>query len=219
MSVDTHIELINYYEILEVSPQASADEIYDAYSRVKQTYSPRNPELFKTFNIEELQQLLVLIEEAYSTIGNEKTRKIYDKKLFAAYPELEVKLPSLDFKEDKPVEESKATPKPLPSGHAKTPLSIYPIDDAFEALIESQEFYDGNFLARVRKYKRVKLEDFSQYTCIAVKYLYAIENNNYTALPARVFTQGYIQQYCKVLGLDAKKIIPSFMTLYQNARE
>ena len=54
----------------------------------------------------------------------------------------------------------------------------------------------------MRKYKKVKLEDFSQQTCISIRYLYAIENNNYNALPAAVFVRGYIHQYCKTLNLD-----------------
>lgn len=213
--------LTNYYEILEVSPQASEHEIHQAYVNVKKAYSLRNPDIFKNFSFDELQQLLIVIEEAYSTVGNKDTREIYDAKLFSVYPNLKTQLGSMQFVEEN-LSPEKSTPSAgttLPEGYAKTPLSIYEVDESFEALAHSQEFYDGIFLGKIRKYKRVKLEDFSQFTCISIKYLYAIEDNNYNALPAGVFTRGYINQYCKLLDLPAEKVITSFMKLYANGRE
>jgi curved DNA-binding protein CbpA len=210
--------ITNYYEILEVSPQASEHDIHQAYLNVKKAYSLRNPDIFKSFSFDELQQLLIVIEEAYATIGNKDTREIYDAKFFTANPGLKTQLGSVQFVEDEAAEKTENSGT-LPEGYAKTTLSIYEIDESFEALIHSQEFYDGIFLGKIRKYKRVKLEDFSQHTCISIKYLYAIEDNNYNALPAAVFTRGYINQYCKLLDLPAEKVISSFMKLYTNGRE
>lgn len=208
----------NYYEVLEVAPQATPHEIYQGYLKIKKAYSLRNLEIFKSFSFEEIQQLLILVEEAYATIGNKETREIYDARFFQLYPHLKTSLSHLDFKDDdkKPVERPTSD---LPSGFAKTPMSVYELDEAFESLIAGQDYYDGVFLGKIRKYKKVKLEDFSQQTCISIRHLYAIEDNNYTALPAQVFVRGYINQYCKILGLDADKVISSFMKLYTNGRQ
>jgi len=215
--METTDALTNYYEILEVSPQASEHEIHQAYVSIKKAYSLRNPDIFKNFSFDELQQLLIVIEEAYATVGNKDTREIYDAKFFVSYPNLKTQLGTVQFMEDEIAAEP--TSSTLPEGYAKTSLSIYEVDESFEALVHSQEYYDGIFLGKIRKYKRVKLEDFSQHTCISIKYLYAIEDNNYNALPAAVFTRGYINQYCKLLGLPADKVITSFMKLFANGRE
>jgi hypothetical protein len=237
---------INYYDILEVDPKASSFEVYQAYLKVKKTYSLRDPQMFKNFTFDEIQELLTMIEEAYSTIGNDETRVVYDAQFFKIYPHLRSKIGTVDFDESpravlaanpsatpppsvvsetamEPVSAITAVhqtaPNPVPSGLGKTSLSSYEIDESFEAQISTQEFFDGVFLGKIRKYKKIKIEDLSQKTCISLKYLYAIEDNNYNALPAPVFTRGYVVQYCKFLDLDADKVIPTFMKLYQNGRE
>jgi curved DNA-binding protein CbpA len=244
MGISSIDHFINYYDILEVNPQASSFEVYQAYLKIKKTYSLRDPQMFKNFTFDEIQELLTMIEEAYSTIGNEETRVIYDAQFFKIYPHMKSKIGTVDF-DDTPkaflssaptlqvvqttevtspapatvATATHATPNPVPSGLGKTSLSSYEIDEAFEAQISTQEFFDGVFLGKIRKYKKVKIEDLSQKTCISIKYLYAIEDNNYNALPAPVFTRGYVVQYCKFLDLDADKVIPTFMKLYQNGRE
>lgn len=211
-------DLTNYYEILEVPPQASEHEIHQAYINIKKAYSLRNPHIFKSFSFDELQQLLIMIEEAYATVGNNETREIYNAKFFEVYPQFKGQTSQLQFVEsdDKIAEPAGSS---VPQGYAKTALSVYEVDESFEALMHNQEFIDGISLGKIRKYKRVKLEDFSQHTCISIKYLYAIEDNNYSALPAPVFVRGYINQYCKLLDLPAEKVITSFMKLYSNGRE
>lgn len=72
-------EQTNYYEVLEVSPDAAAAEIHKAYQRARQTYSQDNPALYSMFSPEEARELLRLIDEAYAVLGNQATRKTYDE--------------------------------------------------------------------------------------------------------------------------------------------
>ncbi|MBY0385333.1 helix-turn-helix domain-containing protein [bacterium] len=218
---------INYYDILEVDPKASSFEVYQAYLKIKKTYSLRDPQMFKNFTFDEIQDLLTMIEEAYATIGNEETRMVYDAQFFKIYPHLKSKIGNMDFSENSPtasfttphIVNTEPQPVNVPQGLGKTSLSSYEVDETFEAQIMNQDYFDGVFLGKIRKYKKVKIEDMSQKTCISLKYLYAIEDNNYNALPAPVFTRGYIVQYCKILNIDADKVVTTFMKLYQNGRE
>lgn len=215
-------QFFNYYEILEVDPKASGQEIYQAYARIKKTYSLRNPDIFKSFTFDELQELLVVVEEAFATVGNKDTRDIYDQQFAKVYPEFQ--LEKLDFVSDEKKEIQEATPADVPSdlipaGFGKTSLSTYKVDDTLESMIAHQEFFDGAFLGKIRRYKNVNIEDLSKTTCISMKYLNALEDNNYNALPAAVFTRGYVNQYCKILNLNADRVIPSFMKLFNNERK
>lgn len=222
-------QFFNYYEILEVDPKATSQEIYQAYARIKKTYSLRNPDIFKSFTFDELQELLVVVEEAFATVGNKDTRDIYDQQYAKIYPDFQ--MPNMDFvapekveKTEKKIEKLDESPATVPSdlipaGFSKTSLSTYKVDDTLESLIAHQEFFDGTFLGKIRRYKNVNLEDLSKNTCISMKYLYALEDNNYNALPAAVFTRGYVNQYCKILNLDADRVIPSFMKLFNNERK
>lgn len=215
-------QFFNYYEILEVDPKASGQEIYQAYARIKKTYSLRNPDIFKSFTFDELQELLVVVEEAFATVGNKDTRDIYDQQFAKVYPEFQ--LEKLDFVSDekKEIQEAKPADVPsdlIPAGFGKTSLSTYKVDDTLESMIAHQEFFDGAFLGKIRRYKNVNIEDLSKTTCISMKYLNALEDNNYNALPAAVFTRGYVNQYCKILNLNADRVIPSFMKLFNNERK
>lgn len=229
MGTTTSEPIINFYEILEVSPKASQHEIYQSYQKVKKTYSLKNPEIFANFTLEEVQQLAFMIEEAYATIGNQVMREIYDAKFQEAFPPTE----PVEIEDSEPELKSEAesakealmeaviekTEELNDEGKGSTPLSTYDIDENFEIVISSQDFFDGIFLGKIRKYKKISIEDFSKKTCINQKYLYAIESNNYAALPVPVFTRGYICQYCKLLDLDVDKVVSSFMKLFANGRE
>lgn len=74
-------EQTNYYEVLEVTPDAPATEIHKAYQRARQTYSQDNPALYSMFSAEEARELLRLIDEAYNVLSNHGTRKQYDDSL------------------------------------------------------------------------------------------------------------------------------------------
>jgi curved DNA-binding protein CbpA len=210
-------EALNYYEILDVPPTADQHRIFKAYKEAQETFSLNNTQLFNVFSEEEAQDWLDLIEEAYRVIGSPNARREYDlelqDKINPALPGFEI----TDRKDAKPVATNSLSETPLPEGFARTKLSQYEVKSKMEELIASQDLFDGLFLKKVREYKNIGLNQFSQATCIAIRHLYAIENNNFSVLPASVFVRGYIIQYCRILDLDEGKVVPSFMSILKNA--
>src|ERR1700677_3698923 len=67
-----------YYELLEIDASATQEEILKAYNRARATYGHNSPALYSLFNKEEAQDLLKLIDEAYSVLSNQFKRKQYD---------------------------------------------------------------------------------------------------------------------------------------------
>lgn len=65
----------------------------------------------------------------------------------------------------------------------------------------------GEYLKREREIRGVSLEDISNVTKIRVGLLIAVERNDFDALPATPFVKGFIQAYCRYLGLDAQDAI------------
>lgn len=72
---------VNYYEVLEVAYDAPQHEVHKAYTRARATYAQDNPALYSMFTREEARDLLKLIEEAYSVLGNHGLRRNYDDTL------------------------------------------------------------------------------------------------------------------------------------------
>ncbi len=60
----------------------------------------------------------------------------------------------------------------------------------------------GEYLKRERELRGVKLAEIFTATRVPMKYLEAIEADDYERLPHPTFVKGYIRSYCKVLGVD-----------------
>ncbi len=205
-------EILNYYEILEVSPSASQEIIYNAYKQAQETFSLRNTQIFNVFSEDEAKAWLDMIEEAYMVIGSPNSRRQYDQELSE---KIRPSLPNLALEQAEDIDII-SEPQTVPEGFAATKFSQYEIKKEMEDLIASQDLFDGLFLKKIREYKNIGLNQFSQITCIAIRHLYAIENNNFSVLPASVFVRGYIIQYCRILELDEDKVLPSFMSILKN---
>jgi curved DNA-binding protein CbpA len=72
------IEDLNYYELLEVSPKATSQEIHRAYERVRRVYEPNSIALYSLFSPDETAAITQRIEDAYRTLVYEDNRKRYD---------------------------------------------------------------------------------------------------------------------------------------------
>jgi curved DNA-binding protein CbpA len=72
-------ELKNYYEVLEISTNARAEDIYHSYQRAKMAYSNDSLALYSLISQEECRNILELIDEAYSILSDPSKRKRYDE--------------------------------------------------------------------------------------------------------------------------------------------
>lgn len=202
----------NYYDILELSPQCSQNDITDAYKKAKATYSGQNPALYTIFSEQEAREYLLLVEEAYSVLGNRSLRALYDEKVVKGVRD------SQQVAYDTLLHESRiAKAFPMPERNRFKPE--YEVLPEFEAEIKKRTEWDGSFLRRVREYKKVTLDQLSQVTKITPFYLQALENMERENLPAPVFVRGYLVQVCRVLNLDDKKVTDSYMRSFRIALE
>ncbi|WP_249370303.1 J domain-containing protein [Acaryochloris marina] len=51
----------NFYQLLDLSPEASSDEIHDAYRKKSKVYHPDTTTLPKEVAIQKFQQLMMLM--------------------------------------------------------------------------------------------------------------------------------------------------------------
>ncbi len=206
MNTETASPRYNYYEILEVSTNAAQHEVTTAYERARSTYSGENPAIYTIFSEREARELLLLIEEAYSVLGNKTLRNIYDQRLLGhAAQNQDLSYQSILQASRQVFTEAKA--------EAKRPA--FQKDADFEKQIATQSTWTGDFLKKVREYKNITVDQMSQKTKINSYYILAIEEMNPSHLPAIVFVRGYVVQIAKELQLPEKAVADSYMAHYK----
>ncbi len=201
----------NYYDVLEVSLHCPQHEVTAAYEKAKVTYSGENSAIYTIFSEEEARQMLKLIDEAYSVLGNKNLRSLYDEKLGQSG----VRPEDISFESLK-AQSKMSLPEPAkkPTGKIEFKLS-----DVFENEIRENSDWTGEFLKKVREYKNIPLERMSEITKISAYYIHALEKSDSKNLPAPVFVRGYISQISKVLGLEEKKVCDSYMKCFKESLE
>lgn len=69
-----------YYEILEVSPDASATDIRTSYQRLKISYKKDNIALYSVMDASDTQDMIAKIDEAYQVLSDPDLRREYDER-------------------------------------------------------------------------------------------------------------------------------------------
>lgn len=197
----------NYYEVLELTANAPQHEVTTAYERARATYSGDNPAIYTIFSEQEARELLVVIEEAYQVLGNKILRTIYDQRLLSGRSSLN------DLTYESILEASKQV---FPEAKVEKTIPAYQKDEAFEKEVAARTEWDGEFLKKVREYKKITVSKMSEITKINSYYVTAVENMDAGNLPAIVFVRGYVVQIAKALGLDEKKVADSYMKSFKN---
>jgi len=209
----------NYYEVLEVQPSASQHDMTLAYEKAKRTYSPQNAALYSVFTEDEAKSLRSLIEEAYSVLGNQSYRNIYDRRLQSkSYSGSDLSLESIKKASEELFSENSILEKVVPI-HKITNLPDYEKNETLEGQIKMANEWSGDLLRKVREYKKYSLELLHEKTKVNPWYIAALERMEPENLPAPVFVRGYVLQMAKTLGLDEKQVADSYMKLYKQKVE
>jgi hypothetical protein len=107
-----------------------------------------------------------------------------------------------------------AAPVPEP---APPPTPAPPVLSDVET-IASQYGMDGRFLRAVRELRKVTLDELAEETRISLRYLHALESNDFTSLPAATFVRGYVKELSRALKIEDVGIVEGYLALYNQQR-
>jgi curved DNA-binding protein CbpA len=218
------IEDLNYYELLEVSPTASSQEIHKAYERVRRVYEPNSVALYSLFSAEETAAIHQRIEDAYRTLVYEDNRKRYDA-LLRLQNDLQEPLPApsdYDRRQDQPASslpldnrslnknEAEALPSPVEE-HQKTAEETAPVTQFIAE-------FSGAAIKMLREQRGLSLRNVADISKVGIRYLELIEEENFLKLPVRAYTRGFLQLYAKVLGCDPQRVCDDYLKRFDAAR-
>ncbi|MBL7664776.1 MAG: helix-turn-helix domain-containing protein [Bacteriovoracaceae bacterium] len=239
----------NYYEILEVPFSCTQEEINQAYNRAKNSYSGDSAALYSLMTESECSEMLGLIDEAFSILGDPDKRLMYDKargfdkarqsddKLRKAA--LEEKLSGLSRSTDSMLNheknivtasrnqmtkeefdyENKREGKTTRAEAYKKFSLDFSSDKGFEQEIENATEFSGEFLKKIREYKKVTIERMAEMTKVSKTHLRNIEDEATDKLPAIAYIRGFVFQYAKCLKLNPDMVANSYSNRLKKIKE
>jgi cytoskeleton protein RodZ len=77
----------------------------------------------------------------------------------------------------------------------------------------------GENLRREREMRGVSLQEISSATKISVRFLQALEDEQFDRIPGGVFTRGFIRAYAKYLGLDEDQVLAEYRLTVPSSAE
>jgi DnaJ-class molecular chaperone len=202
----------NYYELLEILPDASPLEIRRAYKRVFELYQDESIVSYSFFSKEEREEILSLLEKAYLALIDLESRAQYDRRL------IELGLMDRDGQY---------------SNKMKEPIPIYDfkkvhfdvlepdrrLDDLKErvsqnAIIQgilAQDILTGADLHKIRTELDIPLEEIADSTKVQIGMLRAIEEDNLKIFPPAVYLKGFLKSYARYLQIDESVVVNGFI--------
>ncbi|MHB8843213.1 MAG: helix-turn-helix domain-containing protein [Nitrospirota bacterium] len=220
------IEDMNYYELLEVSYRATAQEIHKAYERIRKIYDPNSIALYSLFSTEETEKIRQRIEDAYRTLIYDENRRDYDRTL-RDLPDLpEAPQPDLRY-QPRPltspapaqrmpaVQESRmATPQPqaqpVPPPPPPPPLKI----EALQPVPADVTEFTGSVLKMLREQRGLTSRNVADITKMSGRYVDGIEEEDYKKLPVRPYLRGFLGLYAKAIGYEPDRIVSDYLKRY-----
>ncbi|HWE29096.1 MAG TPA: P-loop NTPase [Polyangia bacterium] len=192
------------YEVLEIDPGASDEEIRRAYKRMREMYAAESMVVCGLYTPQRLDVVHARIDEAYDTLLDSDKRKLYDVKLFPdGIP-------------------TRATPTPTnPSVEAATP----PKGDATpvkiqvpEPIVDANTEITGELLKKLREARGIDLADIAQRTKVSVHHLRSIEEESWSAMPAQVYLRGFLVEVARFLKLDVQHVTRSYLARFTKGK-
>lgn len=77
----------------------------------------------------------------------------------------------------------------------------------------------GEFLKNERISKGLTLEEIQETTKIRTRYLKAIEDGDFSVMPALVYAKGFVKSYAEALGLNGNELVKKYEYLFHEKDE
>lgn len=208
---------LTHYEVLDVEPTATEEELRRAHRRVRELYGEGSLVVAGLFGRDGLAEVHARIEAAYETLMDDATRRTYDQRLFPEglpTPRPRRTNPGL-FSEEQPETTRRLLPtlaqaRTLPEEVHATPPPGPPTGP--------ETLYSGALLRELREARGVELVAIAQRTKIGIGHLRALEDERHDLLPAAVYLRGFLTEYARCLRLDVARVVETYLDRHAKAR-
>lgn len=204
-------EADNYYEILQVAPDAGRDDIRHAYRQALALYDAESVATYALFSDSQRQALLAAIETAFETLIDHDRRAAYDQMLIdsgqldadALSDRARRALTALSDTDGAAREESLCR---WAARRAEAPEMRRRI----EAILAGPRI-TGPQLKEMRDAYGIDLSEIYATTRINKDVMRAIEADRFEDLPAAVYLKQFLKNLARILQIDASRVVGDYL--------
>ncbi len=189
---------LDYFEVLEVSRNASTDDIERAYRLAQAIYAEDSLAGYSVFDDGDAAALRQRVEAAYRVLSSAASREAYRASLAAGTP-------------------APVAPADAGQPEAQATAALASADEFVELEDDSSDF-DGPRLRRARMRLGMEIEEIAAVTKVNSEYLRCLEQERFTELPAPVYVRGFVAAYASCVRLDPTRVTASYMKRVESNR-
>jgi flagellar biosynthesis protein FlhG len=194
----------SHYELLEVPPTASFEDIRRANRRIRDVYGAESIAVSGLYDPASLEAVHRRLDLAYTTLMDAAKRKDYDLELFPDG----VPMPLAPLTGEAPVSRPVAKLDDPATLAARPPMPE----------LSPRTEFSGAMLRQIREAVGVELREIAERSKIGMAYLQALEGELFSKLPAAVYVRGFLVEYARALGLDPERVKQTYLERYRAAR-
>jgi flagellar biosynthesis protein FlhG len=197
----------SHYELLEVPPTASFEDIRRANRRIRDIYGAESVAISGLYDPVSLEGMHRRLDRAYTSLMDATKRKEYDMELFPDGVPMPVAPPPALHAD---------VPAPRPAAKVDDPATIA-VRPPMPEISPVTEF-SGALLRQIREAIGVELREIAERSKIGMAYLSALEGEVFAKLPATVYVRGFLAEYARALGLDSERVKQTYLARFRAAR-
>lgn len=208
----------NYYDILQIPPNAGKDEIRHAYRQASTLYDADSVATYALLSDRQRQAQLAAIEKAFETLIDDDQRATYDQMLmdtgavdaavFSGRTRRE-----LAARSDVDGTSREESLRRWAAERAEAPE----IRQRIEATLSASRL-SGPQLKALREAYGIELSEIYATTRINKDVMRAIEADRYEELPATVFLKQFLKSLAQILQLDPSRAVEGYLEALHNNR-
>jgi flagellar biosynthesis protein FlhG len=196
----------SHYELLEVPPTASFEDIRRANRRIRDIYGAESVAISGLYDPASLEAVHRRLDLAYTTLMDAAKRKEYDMELFPDGVPMPISPPA--------VHADISAPRPVAKVDDPAVIAVRPPMPELSPFTE----YSGPLLRQIREAVGVELREIAERSKIGMAYLSALEGEVFAKLPAAVYVRGFLAEYARALGLDGERVKATYLARFRAAR-
>jgi flagellar biosynthesis protein FlhG len=201
----------SHYELLEVAPTASFEDIRRGNRRIRDIYGAESIAVSGLYDPASLEAVHRRLDLAYTTLMDAAKRKEYDLELFPDGVPMPIAQPAVATTVEG------GAPASARPGSKADDQAVHAARPPMPELSERTEF-SGPLLRQIREAVGVELREIAERSKIGMAYHQALEGEVFAKLPAPVYVRGFLAEYARALGLDAERVKATYLARYRSAR-